>query len=83
MPKMMDCSLRAGPDEIVLPQIEMYLGMGLKLLATVLVVNTTRINLKGSFTLLPNLYDFFLLWISMEDIHNVGIKSLEPIDFIV
>lgn len=61
---MMNCSLRAGPDEIMLPQNEMY-SQSLKPLPTVSVVNTIRIYLKGSFTHLPNLYDFFY---KMEDI---------------
>lgn len=60
----------------MLPQNEMY-SQSLKLLPTVLVVNTIMIFLKESFT------HFFLLWISVEDIYNVGIQSLEPIDFIV
>lgn len=40
--KMTNCSLRAGPDEIMLPQNEMY-SQGLKLLPTVLVVNTVTV----------------------------------------
>lgn len=83
MSEMIDCSLRAGPDKIMLPQNEMY-SQGLKLFHVI-----THCFSDEYYKDILKEFIYFQTFFSVYRTHwkifkkNAGMQILKPIDFIV